>query len=245
MMKLMKKDTLPLAVVVGGTSGIGAAIAQALQASGRQVIATGATDAEVQRAVNDPAMQQVQVRQLDVRNNEAIQSLFGELPRLDVLVNCAGVIRRGAELDPAVFADVLDINLNGTMRCCTAARPLLAQSRGCIINTASMLSFFGGGLVPAYSASKGGVAQLTKSLAIAYAAEGIRVNAVAPGWIATPLTQALQDDPERSGAILGRTPLGRWGKPDDVADPVVFLASPAARFITGVILPVDGGYLIQ
>ena len=245
MMKRMKKDTLPLAVVVGGTSGIGAAIAQALQASGREVIATGATDGEVQRAVNDPAMQQVQVRQLDVRNNEAIQSLFGELPRLDVLVNCAGVIRRGAELDPAVFAEVLDINLNGTMRCCTAARPLLSQSRGCIINTASMLSFFGGGLVPAYSASKGGVAQLTKSLAIAYAAEGIRVNAVAPGWIATPLTQALQDDPERSGAILGRTPLGRWGKPDDVADPVVFLASPAARFITGVILPVDGGYLIQ
>ena len=187
----------------------------------------------------------VQVRQLDVRNNDAIQSLFGDLPRLDVLVNCAGVIRRGAELDPAVFAEVLDINLNGTMRCCTAARPLLAPSRGCIINTASMLSFFGGGLVPAYSASKGGVAQLTKSLAITYAAEGIRVNAVAPGWIATPLTQALQDDPERSGAILGRTPLGRWGKPDDVADPVVFLASPAARFITGVILPVDGGYLIQ
>ena len=235
----------PRAVVIGGSSGIGAAIAQALQASGRQVIATGATEAEVQRAVSDPAMRQVQVRQLDVRNNDAIQSLFGELPRLDVLVNCAGVIRRGAELDPAVFAEVLDINLNGTMRCCTAARPLLAQSRGCIINTASMLSFFGGGLVPAYSASKGGVAQLTKSLAIAYAAEGIRVNAVAPGWIATPLTQALQDDPERSGAILGRTPLGRWGKPDDVADPVVFLASPAARFITGVILPVDGGYLIQ
>jgi NAD(P)-dependent dehydrogenase (short-subunit alcohol dehydrogenase family) len=245
MMNRMKKDTLPLAVVVGGTSGIGAAIAQALQASGRQVIATGATDAEVQRAVNDSAMQQVQLRQLDVRNNDAIQSLFNELPRLDVLVNCAGVIRRGAELDPTVFAEVLDINLNGTMRCCTAARPLLAQSRGCIVNTASMLSFFGGGLVPGYSASKGGVAQLTKSLAIAYAAEGIRVNAVAPGWIATPLTQALQDDPERSGAILGRTPLGRWGKPDDVADPVMFLASPAARFITGVILPVDGGYLIQ
>jgi NAD(P)-dependent dehydrogenase (short-subunit alcohol dehydrogenase family) len=235
----------PRAVVIGGSSGIGAAIAQALQASGRQVIATGATEAEVQRAVSDPAMRQVQVRQLDVRNNDAIQSLFGELSRLDVLVNCAGVIRRGAELDPAVFAEVLDINLNGTMRCCTAARPLLAQARGCIVNTASMLSFFGGGLVPAYSASKGGVAQLTKSLAIAYAAEGIRVNAVAPGWIATPLTQALQDDPERSGAILGRTPLGRWGKPDDVADPVVFLASPAARFITGVILPVDGGYLIQ
>ena len=107
-----------------------------------------------------------------------------------------------------------------------------------------MLSFFGGGLVPGYSASKGGIAQLTKSLAIAYAPDGIRVNAVAPGWIATQLTQALQDDRTRSEAILSRTPLGRWGEPADVAGPVLFLASDAARFVTGVVLPVDGGYLI-
>ena len=107
-----------------------------------------------------------------------------------------------------------------------------------------MLSFFGGGLVPGYSASKGGVAQLTKSLAIAYAIDGIRVNAVAPGWIATPLTQALQDDPSRSEPILARTPMRRWGTPEDVAGPVLFLSSPAAAFVTGVILPVDGGYLI-
>jgi len=99
--------------------------------------------------------------------------------------------------------------------------------------------------VPAYSASKGGIAQLTKSLAIAYAVDGIRVNAVAPGWIATPLTAALQADPARSAPIVARTPLARWGTPDDVADPVFFLASDAARFVTGVILPVDGGYLIS
>src|SRR5206468_5040364 len=127
-------------------------------------------------------------------------------------------------------------------RVCTATRERLKARRGCIVNTASMLSFFGGGLVPAYSASKGGVAQLTKSLAIAYAEDGIRVNAVAPGWIATPLTQALQDDAQRSGTILARTPLKRWGTPDDVAGPVLFLASEAARFVTGAILPVDGGY---
>ena len=128
------------------------------------------------------------------------------------------------------------------MRLCAGARPLLAKSKGCIVNTASVLASFGGALVPGYSASKGGVAQLTKSLAIAYAAEQIRVNAIAPGWIATPLTQALQDDPARSDAILSRTPFGRWGIPDDVAGAAIFLCSPAASFITGTILAVDGGY---
>jgi NAD(P)-dependent dehydrogenase (short-subunit alcohol dehydrogenase family) len=107
-----------------------------------------------------------------------------------------------------------------------------------------MLSFFGGGLVPGYSASKGGVAQLTKSLAIAYAAEKIRVNAVAPGWIATQLTAPLQADTARNTAILGRTPMGRWGTPEDIAQVVLFLCSPAAAFVTGAILPVDGGYLV-
>lgn len=102
----------------------------------------------------------------------------------------------------------------------------------------------GCGLVPAYSASKGGVAQLTKSLAIACAADGVRVNAIAPGWVATPLTETLQSDPERSAGILARTPLGRWGTPEDIAGAVLFLCSPAARFITGAILPVDGGYLV-
>ena len=107
-----------------------------------------------------------------------------------------------------------------------------------------MLSFFGGGLVPAYSASKGGVVQLTKSLAIAYAPEDIRVNAIAPGWIETPLTKALVEDPERSGPIVARTAMKRWGKPRDLVGAALFLASPLADFITGVVLPVDGGYHI-
>jgi NAD(P)-dependent dehydrogenase (short-subunit alcohol dehydrogenase family) len=225
-------------LVVGGTSGIGASIAKAFVRHGAAVRVTGATAAEVAHAGG------LDATALDVRDAAAVSTLIGGLDRLDVLVNCAGVIRRGREHEPEVFADVIDINLNGTQRCCAAARPLLAASRGCIVNTASMLSFFGGGLVPGYSASKGGVAQLTKSLAIAYAAEGIRVNALAPGWIATPLTDALQRDEGRSAAILARTPLARWGTPEDVAGVALFLASPAAAFVTGVVLPVDGGYLI-
>jgi NAD(P)-dependent dehydrogenase (short-subunit alcohol dehydrogenase family) len=224
-------------LVVGGCTGIGAAIARAFADQGAQVTVTGVGEADLDQA---PVADR---QRLDVRDAAAVVALVAGLPALDHVVVTAGVIRRGAEHDPDVFDDVVDINLGGSMRVAAAARPRLAGRRGTILLTASMLSWFGGGLVPGYAASKGGIAQLTRSLAIAYAADGIRVNAIAPGWIATDLTRALQDDPTRSAAILGRTPLGRWGRPEDLGGAALFLASPLAGFITGAILPVDGGYL--
>ena len=232
-------------LVTGGTSGIGAGIAEAFAAAGAVVTATGATAAEADAARSQPGFRLRDALALDVRDDAAIRRLLGDLPRLDVLVNCAGVIRRDVEHDPEVFADTVAINLTGTMRCCTHARAKLAAARGAIVNIASILSIFGGARVPGYAASKGGVAQLTRSLAIAYADDGIRDTANAPGWVRTALTQALQDDAERSAAIVARTPLKRWAEPADVAGAALFLASGAAAFITGTLLPVDGGYHVN
>lgn len=227
----------PSVLVAGGTSGLGLAIACGFARAGYSVIAAGL------EPFPDPEPD-LEFRRLDVTKEASVEALLEDFADLAVLINAAGVIRRGDELQPDVFAQVVDINLNGTMRMCAAARPLLASCNGTIINIASMLSYFGGGLVPGYAASKGGIAQLTKSLAIAYAADGIRVNALAPGWIATPLTKSLREDEGRSATILSRTPMGRWGEPEDLVGPALFLASPAAGFVTGTILNVDGGYAV-
>jgi NAD(P)-dependent dehydrogenase (short-subunit alcohol dehydrogenase family) len=230
-----------VAVVTGGTRGIGEGISRALAADGWRVVAGGIGEEEIAAFRPDPM---IEAMRLDVTDDASVAALIESCPRIDALVNCAGILLKAKEFDIDGFAKVLDVNLIGSMRMCVAAREKLAASKGAIVNTASMYAYFGAPHAPAYAASKGGVAQLTKSLAIAWAADGIRVNAIAPGWIDTDMARPAMQDPVRAAPILARTPMGRWGKPDDVASVVTFLVSEAARFVTGTVLPIDGGYLV-
>ncbi len=231
------------ALVTGGVSGIGGAASQAFRAAGAHVIACGLTEAELAAARSDPAYAGIDVRALDVTDKVAVDALIGGLPALDFVVNSAGVIRREAEHDPEVFDQVLDVNVSGGMRVSSAARPLLARSKGAIVFIGSVMSFFGGPRQPAYSASKGAVRNLTMSLAAAYAADGIRVNAVAPGWVVTQLSRGAREDAARNAQIMSRVPMARWAEPVEIADPILFLCSDAARYMTGTVMPVDGGYM--
>ncbi len=227
-------------VVVGASrGGIGAVIAREFQDAGADVEITGA---EATCMAEDA--ERFPYSQLDVTDTDALMDFADARGRVDVLVNCAAVTKRGEEMEPGFFSRVLDVNLTGSFRCAEALRPALSVAKGKVINLASMYARFGSPQNPAYGASKAGVEQLTKSLAIAWASDGIRVNAIAPGFIVTEQSARARRDPDFVKVIEARTPMGRWGQPGDIAGTALFLASEASAFITGACIPVDGGYSV-
>ena len=240
-----------VALVTGAAAGLGQAIAIALAESGADVACHGNTRSP--EATCD-AIDQIGRRGFavtgDLSKSETPQALFEatlkHFGRLDVLVNNAGTIRRAPAVDYTEedWATVIQVNLSAVFRLSQlAGRQMITQGRGKIVNIASLLSFQGGITVPAYAASKGGVAQLTKALANEWAGKGINVNAIAPGYMRTSNTTALQQDETRNRQILERIPAGRWGEPSDLAGAAVFLASAASDYINGEILVVDGGWM--
>jgi 2-deoxy-D-gluconate 3-dehydrogenase len=239
-----------LAVVTGARRGIGMAMAVALAEAGADVIGVSAQledDPEVGRLVR-AAGRSFEGRRCDLGDREAVVALGAELAERapDILINNAGTIRRQPAVEHALdlWDEVVAVNLTSQFILTQAlARPMLERGRGKVVFTASLLSFQGGINVPGYTASKSGIAGLTKALANEWAPRGVNVNAIAPGYIATDNTQALQDDPDRSRSILERIPAGRWGRADDLAGAVVFLSSGASDYVDGIVLPVDGGWL--
>jgi NAD(P)-dependent dehydrogenase (short-subunit alcohol dehydrogenase family) len=231
-------------LVSGGSSGIGLEIARGFRDLGAHVVATGSSEQKLAHDRAEPGNAGILFEQADLRDHEGTERLITGLDRLDVLVNTAGIARPDTEFDTAVFEDVIDINLNAAMRTAMAARAHLTTTGGSIINFASMLSYLADASVPAYCASKTGLLGLTRALAHAFGPEGVRVNAIAPGYHKTDMTKLLWSQPHNHDVIARHSALKRWGTTSDLVGATVFLASPAAQFITGVCLPVDGGYSV-
>ena len=244
------------ALVTGGSRGIGAGMAEGLARVGAEVVITQTRPPEEHipewvRAVEAEGFS-VTVIQGSFERPETLydwaERVWAQHGPFDILVNNAGIMRRGP-VDTFSWEDwkaVIDVNLNAVFVLTQAiGRHMLERGYGKIINTASLMSFQGGIRVPAYAASKGGLAQLTKAFANEWAGRGVNVNAIAPGYIATDLTQALRDDPERFRELSARIPQGRWGRPEDLAGAAVFLASPWSDYVNGHVLAVDGGWLAR
>ncbi|HEU4591800.1 MAG TPA: 2-dehydro-3-deoxy-D-gluconate 5-dehydrogenase KduD [Steroidobacteraceae bacterium] len=241
-----------VAAVTGANTGLGRAIAEALAGAGADLALVGRSDpAETLAAIRALGRRATWVEaDLGARPDYSgiVRKISGELGGLHVLVNNAGIIRRANAIDftEADWDAVLDVNLKSVFFLSqAAARHMIANGGGKIINIASMLSFQGGIRVPSYTASKSGIAGLTRLLANEWASQGINVNAIAPGYFATNNTAALQADAKRNAEILGRIPAGRWGNPRDLGGAAVFLASNASDYVQGIILPVDGGWLAR
>jgi 2-deoxy-D-gluconate 3-dehydrogenase len=240
-------------LVTGGGSGIGRGLAEALARAGASVIVVGRGE-RVEDAAGELRAEGLRVSALraDMLDAAARIDIYERsvalLGQVDVLVPCHGMVQAGdvLEQDLDVFRATLEANLTSVFELSRLAlRPMVERGHGKLILIASMLSFFGGFRAAAYAASKGGVSQLTKALATELAPSGVNVNALAPGYVKTELNRHVWDDPARAGAVLGRIPAGRWGEPADLGGAAVFLASHASDYLHGVVLPVDGGYLVR
>jgi NAD(P)-dependent dehydrogenase (short-subunit alcohol dehydrogenase family) len=225
-----------IVLITGGTGGIGNAFAKAFLNHEASVVVA---DIVRPKGDHDP---KIRYEPLDVRDDVAVSELASRIDKLDVLIHCAGRLARWEEYKPEVFKEILDIHLVGNLRLANAFRPHLKASKGCLINIASMYSYFGAPHIPAYSAAKTGVVSLTRSLAIAFAEDGIRVNAIAPGWIKTEISRAGRENPEFNNKVVARLPGGEWAEPEELAGTAIFLASRASQLINGITIPVDGGY---
>jgi 2-deoxy-D-gluconate 3-dehydrogenase len=241
-----------VAVVTGANTGIGQGIAAALAGAGASIVAVGRSPMDETAAMVKEAGVGFHVVKADLGTIEPVKDIVAEalsaFGGLDILVNNAGIIRRADAIDftEEDWDAVMNVNLKTAFFLSqAAARPMIEKGRGKIINIASMLSFQGGIRIPSYTASKSGLAGLTRLLACEWAGKGVNVNAIAPGYFATNNTTALREDPDRNASILARIPAGRWGKPADLGGAAVFLASDASDYVHGTVLPVDGGWLAR